>query len=94
MGCTLVELCERMDPREFVAWQGYFRVEPWEPEKQDARAALGAYVTASAMSSSKGRKPKPEDFFLKWDSGAVRRRRSACRRRRVSAGRSARSAAC
>ena len=63
-----------MSVREFIAWQGYFRIEPWESEKADLRAAVGAWTTASAMSSSKGRKPKLDDFVPKWDRGERRRR--------------------
>lgn len=67
LGCTLGELCDRMDVQEFQLWQALYAVEPWG----DIRADLRAGVVASTVVNWAGKTLKqgapdkrPSDFLL------------------------------
>ncbi len=62
-----------MGAREFAEWIAYCQIEgPLGPQRDDLRAAIGAWVTASVNRGKRGRKPKLTDFMLKFGRGAAR----------------------
>lgn len=62
-----------MGAREFAEWVAYCQIEgPIGPERDDLRAAIGAWVTAMVNKGKRGRKPRIMDFMPKFGKGSVR----------------------
>lgn len=65
MGCTVRELLERLDAREFLQWLAYHQIDPWDEERADWRAGMVAAVIANT-NGGRG-KFRPSDFMPKFD---------------------------
>jgi hypothetical protein len=62
LGCTVRELQERMDSREFSEWCAFNRIDPWTRNRMDLGFANVCSIIANA-NSAKGRRFKAEDFM-------------------------------
>lgn len=63
LGCTVRELRERMDAREFSEWAAYYRLEPFGDDRRDMQLAVLAAVTAN-VHARRGKQHSPEDFLV------------------------------
>lgn len=73
MGCTVRELFERIDSREFSEWMAYAEIEPFGEERADLRSGIIAATVANAnRNPKKRRRPfKPIDFVPHFEERAV-----------------------
>lgn len=61
-GCTVAELQDRMDSREFTEWGIWRRINPWDSEKVIHMIAR----VCSILTSSKKKFHKPSGFIPNW----------------------------
>lgn len=52
-----------MPHREFVEWQAYYMMEPWDETRADWRAGMLAAVIANVNRDKKTPPRKPEEFM-------------------------------
>lgn len=72
LGCTVRELQERIDAREFMEWAAYYQTDPWGGERGDLQAAIVASTIANVHRDPKKPAFKLDNFLLKF--GQVRKR--------------------
>ena len=77
MGMSVSQCQAEIDSREFAEHAAYARLEPWDEERGDMRAAMIAYTMACAWYGKKGPRPKFDDFLLRFDRPARRRQSGA-----------------
>lgn len=66
MGCTVASLRATMSYSEFVEWQGYYQIEPWDELRADWRSGLVAAVLANVNRKKDSKTYKPDDFMPKF----------------------------
>ena len=63
LGCTVKELKQRMDVREFMEWIAYYKISPFGEERADLRAGIIAAAISNPFRSKNQRASKPADFM-------------------------------
>ena len=54
----------RIPARTFMEWMAYDRIEPFGPERADARAAVMPWLFSSAFRGKNKSAPKLQDFMV------------------------------
>lgn len=63
MGCGFGEARARVDTHEFIEWIAFNEIDPWTPDRDDARSGIIAATVANAAPFRKGRGYKATDFM-------------------------------
>lgn len=65
----MAEAQDRVSPREYVEYGQLWGMDPWGEYRADLRNAMLCMMVASIF-SAKGKRPKLEDFMLRFDRPA------------------------
>ena len=60
-----------MDSREFTEWLAFYQLEPFGPQRDDARIGVLGAGLAQLLADFKGRPPKPEVFMPRFTNGTA-----------------------
>ena len=70
LGCTLRELEERMDSKEYTEWQQFYSIEPFGGPVADLRVGIQCATMVNMWRGKGSRAARPQDFMPQYTQRA------------------------